>query len=501
MEKTNSAPTFVVHHDWVTAIRACALLAGVWAGTVLATCGDACAVPNSWTYSIAYWAVAGLALSKFRQGSPLDLLAPLPGLLILLYFYSLASGLLVDEFGTTPFGDPIPPSVRRHFYVVCLIGAIGLVLGTWLARIRVHSAAARKSIRKDLSPELVRDCCWLLGATVAMAFLPDVLPKFGLAEVPSYSATALERRVVRLGDATAGTREFISVYVPVTLLLSAAVMTIATSRNKAIVGFSVLLIGFYLVANSLAGSRRFVMEALVLCLAILHYRWRRIGLAMALMLGAGAYLLVNVLSIARVSSDPVAMVEAVAEHWQDVGPEFLALTSSGELLTGANLHRLMTGLDEGDTAYTYGKSIADELLVFVPQTLIAERPLPLAERYVDVFYPGVREQGAGYGFFILQEGFWALGAVGVLVSMMIYAYGLHRFHSWCVRDRGDLIHVVIYGLCYGSLVLSTVRMGLLAAVKSSLMTVAPLLVAILMAIMLAPRRTIDDKDKQSIGRD
>ena len=429
----------------------------------------------------------------FRQGRALDLLAPLPGLLILLYLYSLASGLLVDAFGTTPFGDPVSSSVRHDFYVVCLVGAIGLVLGTWLADIRVHGTNALKSIPNGLSPGLVRNCCWLIGATMAVAFLPDVLPKFGLAEVPSYSATALERRVARFGDTAAGTREFLSVYVPVTLLLSGAVMTIATSRSKVATGFSLLLISSYLIANSLAGSRRFVMEALVFCVVVLHYRWKRIGLAVALMLGAGAYLLVNVLSIARVSSDPVAMVEAVAEHWQDVGPEFLALTSSGELLTGANLHRLMAGLDEGDTTFTLGQSVADELLVFVPQTLIAERPLPLAERYVDVFYPGVREQGAGYGFFILQEGFWALGMAGVLVTMMIYSYGLQRFHAWCVRDRSDLIRVVIYGLCYGSLVLSSVRIGMLAAVKSSLMTVAPLLVAILVAITLSPSRRTDSK--------
>jgi hypothetical protein len=477
--------------NWSAAIGTSVFLTGVWATSLLAYCGDSCPAPNSWTFSVAYWAIAGLALFAFRQGRPLDLLAPLPGLLVLLYLYSLASGLAVDAFAVTIFGDPILPSVRRDFYVVCLVGAVGLVLGSWLANVSVSGGGARAGVLRTLSPRLVRNCCWLLGAGATALFLPDVLPKFGLAEVQSYSATALERRVARFGDPAAGVREFISVYVPVTLLLSAAVMTIATCRNKVATGFSLLIIGSYFVANSLAGSRRFAMEALALCLVILHYRWKRIGLALALVLGAGVYLFVNVLSIARISSDPVAMVEAVAEHWRDVGPEFLALTSSGELLTGANLHRLMQGLHDGDTTYTYGQSIADEILVFVPQTLLEDRPLPLAERFVDVFYPGVRESGAGYGFFILQEGFWAFGIAGVLVTMMIYSYGVQRFHSWCVRDRGNLIHVTIYGLCYGSLILSSVRTGILAAVKSSLMTVAPLLAAILVAITLSPSQRAD----------
>lgn len=479
--------------NWAISLGACALLAGTWAGSVLVFCGDSCPAPNSWTFSIAYWAAAGLALFALRRGGSIDLLSPLPGLLVLLYLYSLASGLLVDAFGATPFGDPISPSTRGRFYVVCLVGAIGLVLGSWLADIRAAGGAARDGISRYLPPRVLRNLCWVLGAVTSVVFFSDVSPRFGLSELQSYSATALERRVVRFGDATAGTREFASVYVPVTLLLSASVMTIATSRNKAAAGFSLLVIGSYMVANSLAGSRRFVMEALVLCLVVLHYRWKRIGLPLALVLGASAYLFVNVLSVARVSSDPVAMLEAVADHWQDFGPEFLALTSSGELLTGANLHRLMEGLDDGDTTYTYGQSIVDEMLVFVPQTLMEDRPLPLAERFVDVFYPGVRERGAGYGFFILQEGFWALGMAGVLVTMIIYSYGIQRFYSWCIHDRGDLIFVLVYGLCYGSLVLSSVRIGMLAAVKSSLMTVAPLLVAILVTLAFSPSQSADSK--------
>jgi hypothetical protein len=425
------------------------------------------------------------------RGRPIDLLGPLPGFLVLLYLYSLASGLFVETHGTTLFGDPVTPSVRQRFYIVCLIGTAGLALGCLLAgRSRVLGNAGATPERRDATAGqrngdvLIRNLCWFIGAVFALLHLPDVLPRFGLAEIQSYGETSLESRIVRMDDHAAGTREFMAVYVPVTLLMAAAAMTLVTARGMSARVFSTLVIASYVIANSLAGSRRFVIEALALVLIVLHYRWRRVGLGVAVALGAGVYLFVNVLSIARVSSEPLVMVRAIVEQWQDVGLEFLALSSSGELLTAANLHRLIAGLDAGETEFTLGQSLLDEAQVFIPQTVIENRPLPLAERFVDVFYPGVREHGGGYGLFILQEGYWALGSTGVFVLMLTFGLAVQGFYRWCIQERNDLIRVIVYGLCYGALVLSSVRMGTLAAIKSSLMTVAPFLTVVAIAVLI-----------------
>ena len=77
---------------------------------------------------------------------------------------------------------------------------------------------------------------------------------------------------------------------------------------------------------------------------------------------------------------------------------------------------LITGIRAGRTSYTYGSSVITEFLVFIPRAVYPNRPLPLSERFVDIFYPGVREAGGGHGSFYLQEGYWALGVPGYLFS-------------------------------------------------------------------------------------
>ena len=66
-----------------------------------------------------------------------------------------------------------------------------------------------------------------------------------------------------------------------------------------------------------------------------------------------------------------------------------------------------------------------------PKGFYENRPLPMAERYVDTFYPGVLESGGGYGFFYIMEGYWALGFFGVVALMCVYGWFLNSFFHWC----------------------------------------------------------------------
>ena len=79
---------------------------------------------------------------------------------------------------------------------------------------------------------------------------------------------------------------------------------------------------------------------------------------------------VNVMSILRVTNDPQKMVEAAVNLATSDNEKAVNIASSGELLTGQNLLRLIKGLDNGETEYTYGSSFFTELLVFVPKRLL-----------------------------------------------------------------------------------------------------------------------------------
>ena len=190
---------------------------------------------------------------------------------------------------------------------------------------------------------------------------------------------------------------------------------------------------------------------------------------------AALYLFVNLITVARRTADPIQMLGYVVTYLTDVGASGLGLAASGELVTGANLHKLIEGLNSGLSDYMYGRNVINEILVFVPRVLYPDRPNSMAEEFVAQFYPGVLEAGGGYGFFILQEGYWMLGLPGILISMYLYGFGLERLYRWFLRNSHSTLATVLYAWVYSILVVSSVRGGIVSSLRAALFVAFPLL--------------------------
>ena len=93
--------------------------------------------------------------------------------------------------------------------------------------------------------------------------------------------------------------------------------------------------------------------------------------------------------------------------------------------------------------------------------------------FVDVFYPGVREKGGGYGFFIIQEGYWALGLPGCFLFMAFFGFMVERVHALAMRFRQLEFAIFWYAAVYADLVMASVRSGVVGSFKAALLHSAP----------------------------
>jgi oligosaccharide repeat unit polymerase len=113
------------------------------------------------------------------------------------------------------------------------------------------------------------------------------------------------------------------------------------------------------------------------------------------------------------------------------------------------------------------------MLVFIPRAFFPDRPLPLGELFVETFYPGVRDEGGGYGFFILQEGYWSFGIVGVFAFMFLYGWCTNKIYQLFTKYRNFDIVVLWYASIYSVMVIAAVRSGILISLKTILMNSLP----------------------------
>jgi len=441
-----------------------------------------------------YLMIAYLFITRYKGSGSLDLFGPAPGFVFLLFLYSVASALFVESVGATNFGYLINASVMTTYYISCILGLAGISAGMLVAQ-RYENffdyTAIMRRFRIDnhtFYKKLI-----LYGIAVAIVFSPFIYTSFNFTEVPSYAERALKLRIERRALLASGLYEFFLSIIPLTLIL--CMTTLLMIRAKAIWAkfLGVAIFGSYILANMLGGWRGVVISAATIPLIFYHYRVKRISKTKAVIVLVLAYLFINGLSLVRFTSDPKQMLEAMHEEILDQGFRFIDFKSSGELLVGTNLMRLISGLEDGETDFTYGSSVVTELLVFVPRAIYPNRPLPMSEEFVNVFYPQVHSAGGGYGFFMLQEGFWAFGLVGVFLFLFIYGWSAQVVYQWFKKNMQYDCVALLYSGIYTSLVLSAVRTGLIGSYKTALMNVLPFL----LLVYLPPiKRKITTHSKQ-----
>lgn len=100
----------------------------------------------------------------------------------------------------------------------------------------------------------------------------------------------------------------------------------------------------------------------------------------------------------------------------------------------------------GEISPLWGLSFVRAALFYIPSAVFPERPLPIANWYMQEFY------GVGFGlnegrqFFILAEGYLNFGVAGVFVVMAIWGIFLGVLRELRMRARGDPGALLLYSV-------------------------------------------------------
>lgn len=440
-----------------------------------------------------YLAYAGIALIPFlvRRTSlkELDPLAPYLVLSILLFFYIVSTLLDFEATGLTDILESASSLSVVKFGIACLVGQLGLAAGELagpqqLWRGVSENAGASRDSRLTL----------LIGPGIALAIimLPFYADRLDVFNVSSYADTAFESRLERFQDQTAGLKDVFLREVPATLLLCACtVLALDGKRLIAIRLAAGTVLALYALTSTLGGARGVLVATAILPLMYYHYQVRRFSLLAVTLMGVTGVLLINALSIARVSSNPEEMIAAVTEQIGTEGYGFLGVSGSGELRTSANLVRLIVGIDTGEDFYRSGEVLWSNIASTVPRTFWPERPPTGSELFAEVFYPGTLQSGGGFGSFIFQDPYWDFSFAGVFAFSFVLAWSVRSLYVHAIVRAGSPFSTLFYTIVYTNMVLSVVRSGIFAGIKGALVSLFPLIIIAVIARFVPEERTKD----------
>lgn len=438
-------------------------------------------------FTAAYGFSALFAIRVYRRGRRLDPFAPILPAMLLLYLYTASSGLYVDATGMTLYQDTIAPEVLKTYYLACVLGVIGLGLGFNFQGAPEPEPEPSPSQAGPGDRQTLRMLLWLAPLTALVCF-PWVRPHLDVINVQPYSETALAGRLAKqaVGDAEPLMEVFLG-QVPLVFLLGLSALLLFRTHKLLPRLLGGAIIGLHLMTLVLGGQRGLLAMAGLFLLVYIHYRIRPLGVRSLLVLFALGFLMTSTLSFVRTSADPSVMWQVAKEGFKSGQGSFLAFSKSGEFAVGQNLMRLIAGIRDGQSSFTWGRSIFTELLVFIPRSLLPGRPLPLSEQFVVLFYPGIREIGGGFGFLNLMEGYWAFGLPGVAAFMAAYAWAVQWTYRRFLRSAMTDFKAMWYGFVLYALVYMAVRSGVLGVFKAALINSLPFVIFLLLFRTLRSR--------------
>ncbi len=435
-------------------------------------------------------ATAALFCWVTRNTTCWDIFHPSWGLLLLLALYSIASGLYIERNGRTYYGEPLIEGVYWRYYIACWMAQLGVCFGLAL-KVVSSSESFKNSIRTVGTNNLINRQLLVFAIIVCVACLPWLLPKLNFLSVKSYRETALSVRVERLGNDTAGIMEVATQYIPVTLMLIVCIG--AMFRQSTPIAWRIIsaaLVGAYFVTGFLGGERYTVLYCGLFLTMYWYYRVRPLNPLTVFAVGFSAYVIMNLIPIIRYTANPIEMWQLLTDSLAKDGLSEFELGKSNELLTAVNLARQIQGILLGESELNWGASVVSDVLVWIPRAFYENRPLPTSEKFVEVFYPGVREIGGGYGFFIVQEGHWAFGVLGPAIFMAFFGYFVAMVHAAVMRWRDFDVVVFWYAAVYADLVMASVRSGIIGSIKAAMLHSVPFFAIALMLFAVRVLRPI-----------
>ncbi|TDE41744.1 oligosaccharide repeat unit polymerase [Flavobacterium rhamnosiphilum] len=436
-------------------------------------------------FSISYVVIISIfELFPFKKYKPNDIFYPKYLLLVLYYLYSLSGILVIELKGADSQGTAIPLDIVDKFIFSCLLGLTGLCFG-FLAFAKSNFNDLKLPLKK-INEEKIYTILKVFVFFALVINFSEILKKYNIFSIESYADRALSYRLERRESTGSGLYEVFLVDSPVLIINFFCFYYFLKFKNLKIKKYFFLIpYIFCLLTAILSGFRSSLVNAVLPMLFLYHYQYSRFKLSIPrvlfyLLLGGLAYFIINLLAFLRSTSDPLEMIKMIMDLISNQGFSFLSIENSGELETSTNFMRLMLGIQRGEVDFSYGKTILDEILVYIPLAFYPDRPHPVSEQFVMTFYPQIHNMGGGMGQYCLLEGYWAFGNIGVFLTSFLFSKYLVKFYRYIAPYLVlSPIYVLLYSQVFDKAVLSVVRGGYIGAIKASLISTVVIILAII----------------------
>lgn len=204
----------------------------------------------------------------------------------------------------------------------------------------------------------------------------------------------------------------------------------------------------------LTGNRGMLMYMGIVLLTFVHFAIRRLRAVTLLALAVAAFVGLNALGVVRGSE--YESVEEFAERStatgeeasSDLGQFFYTLTIGEFVVPFETLPQMIRSIGLVDPPW-FGWSYLRSPVFLVPSAVFPDRPLPLANWYMQRFY------GEGYGlnegraFFFLAEGYLNFLFAGPLLVAIVWGILWGALQQWLTRSSGSPATVMLYALTTG----------------------------------------------------
>jgi hypothetical protein len=243
------------------------------------------------------------------------------------------------------------------------------------------------------------------------------------------------------------------------LSLSVVLMSYGIMSKKTTLVRSAWVFGVVLFAMLFVMGRRGMLAVMILAFAYLAIEagWI-VRLRRFLLPGMILFIVLNWLGLVRGESysdflDLTSVLFVKTADLSDSGELeallFYTLTHGNFVVSFETLPQIMRNLAQS-WDYWLGWSIPRSLALIVPMSIMPDRPLPLSNWYMDVFYGGTSSSNEGRQFFFLGEAYLNFGWLGCAIWGLVIAIVFWLFSR--PRSRGlSYWELALRALFFGSL--------------------------------------------------
>jgi oligosaccharide repeat unit polymerase len=387
-----------------------------------------------------------------NKKSKFDVLDPGLGFVILLFCYGFLSYFFNISTRLIDF------NVEVRYAIAITVGLLGFIGGYKLKPTKGHGTDI-VDLRRLHSKNII-----ITIVLVALALnLVDPTHIIQLLKFDPLSYTEVAFRAER--TSVSGPYAFMS---EISLHFIFFMFLVRGYENKKTPYFGFAIILLFAIYYFKGGSKGILIYALLMFLIYYNYRISRLDWKPVSVLFVTLLLIFSVYSHVRYVSDIGSMIELGVQLVGEM-PEVLLPVSFGEF-TGppGTLFDIIEGSESGFKHLSYGITWLNEIQVFIPQFLYPDRPLPGSELYMKLFKPNALD-GIGDGWFIINDGYWAFGQVGVFVILFAYGLLLKRIYNYFIKNNYKSFVLLTYPYVYFILVITSVRTGFFGSIKVLLM--------------------------------